>query len=231
VLAIVFGFLFGSVFCREDIIPALWTRPLADPITILVVAIAAGVAIISLGLVLDAIQTHWRGEAVSWWGHRAGLLATYAGLVISPRRLEGLVVAAAGAGWYVLGAVVLAGHGRLAAMVGAAAELVEQTLRLLINTISFARIGAFALAHAGLCAAIVDIAGASGPVGYWIVLVIGNVLVVLLEGVVVSIQTTRLLLFEFFIRFLTGTGRELKPLLPPAIATANLAKPNLRGTS
>ena len=41
-----------------------------------------------------------------------------------------------------------------------------------------------------------------------------------LEGVVVSIQTTRLLLFEFFIRFLTGGGREFKPLPPPVIAKA-----------
>ena len=42
-----------------------------------------------------------------------------------------------------------------------------------------------------------------------------------LEGVVVSIQTTRLLLFEFFIRFLTGAGREFKPLPPPVIAKAD----------
>ena len=43
-----------------------------------------------------------------------------------------------------------------------------------------------------------------------------------LEGVVVSIQTTRLLLFEFFIRFLTGTGREFKPLPPPAIGKSSI---------
>jgi V/A-type H+-transporting ATPase subunit I len=228
-MAIFFGFLFGSVFCREDIIPALWIRPLADPITILAVAVAAGVVIIALGLVLDALQMHWRGEAIHWWGHRAGLLATYAGLLVAPKRLEGLLVAAIGAGWYAVGAVILAG--RAGAVVSAAAELVEQTLRLLINTVSFARIGAFALAHAGLSVAIVEIAGASGRVGYWIVLVIGNVLVIMLEGVVVSIQTTRLLLFEFFIRFLTGTGRELKPLLPPVVAAGNLAAPSVRGTS
>jgi len=31
---------------------------------------------------------------------------------------------------------------------------------------------------------------------------------------VVGIQTTRLVLFEFFIRFLRGDGRVLKPLQP-----------------
>ena len=56
-------------------------------------------------------------------------------------------------------------------------------------------------------------------------LAIGNVLIIMLEGVVVSIQTTRLLLFEFFIRFLTGAGREFKPLPPPNIANnTNLSK-------
>ena len=59
--------------------------------------------------------------------------------------------------------------------------------------------GAFALAHAGLCA-VVGMAEAAGP-AYWPVLVIGNAAIVALEGLVVSIQTTRLILFEFFIRF------------------------------
>ena len=90
---------------------------------------------------------------------------------------------------------------------------------------SFARIGAFALAHAGLSVAIVEMAKASGRFGFWIVLAIGNVLVIALEGVVVSIQTTRLLLFEFFIRFLTGAGRAFKPLPPPMIVKDKLSKP------
>ena len=218
IMAVVFGVLFGSVFCREDIIPALWMRPLADPITVLIAAVVAGVAIISIGMLLDALQMHWRGQALHWWGHRAGLFAAYVGLLVSPLRIEGLAVAGLGALWYLVGAFLLAAQGRLAALATAAAEFVEQILRLLVNTVSFARIGAFALAHAGLSLAIIDMASASRRIGYWIVLVIGNVLVIALEGVVVSIQTTRLLLFEFFIRFLSGEGREFKPLPPPKIA-------------
>ena len=68
IMAIVFGFLFGSVFCREDIIPALWMRPLADPITVLIAAVVAGVAIISIGLLLDALQMHWRGRGAALVG-------------------------------------------------------------------------------------------------------------------------------------------------------------------
>jgi V/A-type H+-transporting ATPase subunit I len=229
-MAILFGVLFGSVFCREDIIPALWMRPLSDPIALLIVGVVAGVAIISIGLVLDAAQMHWRGAALHWWGQRAGLFVAYAGLVASPLRSEALLAAALGAVWYIVGAAALAEKGRMAALATAGAEFVEETLRLLVNTVSFARIGAFALAHAGLAVAVLEMAHASGRIGYWIVLVVGNVLMIALEGVVVSIQTTRLLLFEFFIRFLSGGGREFKPLPPPGIAKSELSGPNLRGT-
>jgi len=222
IMAILFGVLFGSVFCREDIIPALWIRPMDDPITILLAAVIVGIAIITLGLLLDAIQMHWRGEASYWWAQRAGLFTAYAGLLISLLRTKGLLVAGVGAAWFIVGAAALASKDRLSAMIAAAAEFVEQGLRLLVNTVSFARIGAFALAHAGLSIAIIEVAQASGRIAYWLVLFFGNVLVILLEGLVVSIQTTRLLLFEFFIRFLTGTGREFKPLPPPAIGNSSI---------
>jgi V/A-type H+-transporting ATPase subunit I len=45
--------------------------------------------------------------------------------------------------------------------------------------------------------------------------VLGNVVILVLEAMVVSIQTTRLILFEFFMRFLFGTGRAFRPLSPP----------------
>jgi V/A-type H+/Na+-transporting ATPase subunit I len=227
-MAMVFGVLFGSVFCREDIIPALWMRPLTEPITMLAVGIAAGVVVITIGLVLDAIQMHWRGEAAQWWAHRAGLFVAYAGLLGAPFRREALLVAGLGAAWFMFGAALLAKQARFSALTSAAAELVEEALRLLVNTVSFARVGAFALAHAGLSVAVLEMAAASGRYGYWLVLVVGNVVMIALEGVVVSIQTTRLLLFEFFIRFLTGAGREFKPLPPPLIMQTAIAEPNLR---
>jgi V/A-type H+-transporting ATPase subunit I len=138
--------------------------------------------------------------------------------MVTPLWRDGLLVTAAGAVWFILGAAIIVHEGRLIALAAAAAEFVEQALRLLVNTVSFARIGAFALAHAGLSVAVIEMAQASGTIGYWIVLFAGNVLIIALEGVVVSIQTTRLLLFEFFIRFLTGAGRAFKPLPPPALA-------------
>ncbi len=49
-------------------------------------------------------------------------------------------------------------------------------------------------------------------------LIVGNALIIAIEGLVVGIQTTRLVLFEFFIRFLHGSGRAFRPLPLPAAA-------------
>ena len=89
-------------------------------------------------------------------------------------------------------------------------------MRLLVNTLSFARVGAFALAHAGLSLATVQLAATVpwGP-GEVVVIVLGNLVVLGLEGLIVSIQTTRLMLFEFFLRFLRGEGRAMRPLALP----------------
>jgi V/A-type H+-transporting ATPase subunit I len=48
-----------------------------------------------------------------------------------------------------------------------------------------------------------------------LILLLGNLIVIMLEGLVVSVQTTRLILFEFFIRFLRGTGRTFHPMAAP----------------
>jgi V/A-type H+-transporting ATPase subunit I len=56
-------------------------------------------------------------------------------------------------------------------------------------------------------------------VAYAVVLIAGNALIIALEGLIVSIQTTRLVLFEFFIRFFVAKGRDFRPLAPPFIST------------
>ena len=94
-------------------------------------------------------------------------------------------------------------------------------IQLLINSISFVRVGAFALAHAGLSLAFVIMAeSVDSVVAGVLIMVLGNVVVILLEGLVVTIQTTRLVLFEFFIRFLRTGGRTFQPLAAPDIAIA-----------
>jgi len=212
--AIVFGFAFGSVFAREDLLPALWLHPLESPLIVLASSIGIGVAVITLGLVMDGLEHAWRGAARNWWLARAGLVALYLGLVSAPFVTGGGWVALAGLAWFLAGSAIVARSPMGAAQ--ALAELIETGLQLVVNTVSFARVGAFALAHAGLSAAVVGVGEATGSTaGFWVALVFGNLLILALEGLVVGIQTTRLVLFEFFIRFLRGEGRPFKPLPPP----------------
>jgi len=131
-------------------------------------------------------------------------------------------IALAGLLWYVIGSFF--GARRLLGAVAAVGHLAEAGLQLLTNTVSFARVGAFALAHSALSAAAVTMADAAPIWAAPLILVLGNVVIILLEGLVVSIQTTRLILFEFFNRFLRGTGRVFTPLpVPPELTTPTLA--------
>ncbi len=109
-------------------------------------------------------------------------------------------------------------------MLAAAGELAERLIQILINTLSFARVGAFALAHAGLSSAIVALMARDRQCAA------GRARARRRQRrsssrskrIVVSIQTTRLVLFEFFTRFLTAEGRIFHPLpAPPSMPQEN----------
>jgi V/A-type H+-transporting ATPase subunit I len=219
IVAIGFGFAFGSILAREDVIEALWVRPLEDPLRVLGTALAFGVIVLTLGQLLNALQYLWREELPRWFATEAGTLVAYLGLVGTAADARALWALPVGLAWAVFGPALMAPQDRIGAVGHAAGETLERMLQLGVNTVSFVRVGAFALAHAGLCTAVVGMAEASGP-GYWPVLILGNLAIVGLEGLVVSIQTTRLILFEFFIRFLTARGRPFEPL-PPPVPTSN----------
>ena len=220
IAAMAFGTLFGSVFAREDILPALWLHPLDQPLRLLGVSLAGGAVVILIGLALDYLESHWRGEALRWWSTRAGLVLSYLAAIASAADRRAVWLVLLGFVWFCAGEMARAEHPaqRLGASI---AEAVETLLQLLVNTLSFVRVGAFALAHAGLAAAINALCAGIGT--RWVAilgLALGNALLIVIEGLVVGIQTTRLVLFEFFIRFLRGDGRALKPLqfLPITIA-------------
>ena len=213
--AMVFGLLFGSVFAREDLIPALWLHPMEEPITILAVPLAFAVLLLSLGQLLDALGALWRGELQRWVLRDLGFLVLYLGLVLTPLRPELGWVALAGGLWYLLGSFLI--HRELLGGLAAIGHLLESGMQILVNTLSFARVGAFALAHTSLSVAVVTMADAAPWWGGALILVLGNLLIIALEGLVVSIQTTRLVLFEFFNRFLRGTGRVFRPLPAPPV--------------
>ena len=215
IAAIAFGFVFGTVFSLHGIVPPLWIDPLVAPLPVLLVPLAGGAALLTLGLALGGLEAWWSHEFARWLRREAGLAAVYVGIMAGFLHPGAYLLAAAGAAWYVLG------HASIERRVGAAPlavlALAEKTIQILVNTLSFVRVGAFALAHAGLSAAVVALAeGTGNRVGYVLALVAGNLLVIALEGLVVAIQTTRLVLFEFFIRFFAATGRAFRPLAPPS---------------
>jgi V/A-type H+-transporting ATPase subunit I len=217
-----FGVLFGSVFAREDLIDALWLRPLEAPLTVLGAALAIGVGVIVMGLAVDALGHLSSGLFGRWLRRRAGIVMIYAGGIVAVLQpAAGGALAATGALAYFIGTIAEAPAGRRLATTGhSAAELAETCLQLAVNTVSFLRVGAFALAHCGLSVAIVGLAQSSRS--SWLsmlILVIGNVFILAMEALVAGIQTTRLVLFEFFIRFLRGTGRAFQPLPDAPLST------------
>ena len=215
--AMIFGLVFGSVFGSEAILPALWLHPLEDPLPVLLVPLAGGVVILLLGLLLNAVESYWRGEIRQWFQVEAAVLVLYLSLIASIFLPGAIPVAGFTLAWYFCGSLLQTQARFGATLLAAAGTLLENILQLLINTVSFVRVGAFALAHGGLSLAFIIMADAmASPVAAFLILLLGNLVVIMLEGLVVTIQTTRLILFEFFVRFLRGSGRMFRPLSAPA---------------
>ena len=100
-------------------------------------------------------------------------------------------------------------------MIGAFFELFETLISLLSNSISFVRVGAFAVAHVGLSTVIFIIAGLISPhhgIGYYVVAVAGNLFIIGFEGLIIGIQAMRLEYYEFFSKFFNGGGMRYEPL-------------------
>ena len=90
-------------------------------------------------------------------------------------------------------------------------EIFEVLLSYASNTISFLRVGAFALSHAAMMGVVIMFAGAEQGIGNIPVMIIGNIIVAGMEGLIVGIQVLRLEYYEMFSRFYSGTGKEFKP--------------------
>ena len=237
VASVIFGFLYGSVFGVEDLLPALWFSPMKDIAYFIKIAVLFGVGAISLGLILSFIN------ALRLKTPRlpaAGLLAALIYWILAGLGVRYLLtgalawdfwVAAGVSGVtllmgiiYILQRLWLAPPPAEAVTEGAGVrllegiiEVVDGTIRFVANTISFIRIAAFALAHAGLFIAVFSLADTlnrmgGGGVVYWLTIVVGNVVIILLEGLVVSIQIVRLEYYEFMSKFFHGGGEPFKPL-------------------
>lgn len=92
-------------------------------------------------------------------------------------------------------------------------DVLETFLSMLSNSISFIRVGAFALNHVGLFIAFHTMADIIGSVaGDIAMFIIGNLLVIFLEGLIVFIQGLRLVYYEMFSKYYTGEGKVFEPV-------------------
>jgi len=93
----------------------------------------------------------------------------------------------------------------------------EALLSYLANTISFVRLAAYAMSHAALLFAAFMVAAEvrDAPIGgsLWSLLIIifGNFIAIVLEGIIASIQALRLEYYEFFGKFFSGNGQPFEP--------------------
>jgi len=236
--AMVFGILFGHAF-GKPLIDALWFAPeLHEPESInklLLFGVALGVFMISLGVSLNmakAFRAKNFHEAIAGqWGLFSLLFYWSAIFIIAYKNYATKLI---GQLWiWILFLVVLlmpillwtpvsyllGKHNEHEESIGSeiiqsAFHVFELVLGYLGNTMSYIRVAAFNLSHAGLMLAVyaVNEQLEMGTLTSLPSIIIENIFVIVLEGLIVTIQCLRLEYYEFFSKFFSGTGVKYEPL-------------------
>lgn len=242
VFSTIFGFLFGSIFGFEDIIDAVWLRPMKHMTqipfignlnTVFIVTVAFGMGLILLTMIFHIINGIKARDIESIFFDANGVagLVFYAALVLcivlymTGNALPATVILVI---MFVIPLLLIALKEPIMAAIEKKAnifpkekgmfivqtffELFEILLSYFSNTLSFVRIGAFAVSHAAMMEVVLMLAGAeNGGSPNWIVVVLGNLFVAGMEGLIVGIQVLRLEYYELFSRFYKGTGKVFTP--------------------
>ena len=241
VFSTIFGFMFGSIFGFEDVIPALWLRPMNNMMsvpfigklnTVFIVAIGFGMCLILLCMVFNILNAWKAGDVEHIWfdtNSVAGLVfygsaVVSIALILNGKTLPGGIVL-----FIMFGVplILIFLKEPLTALIEKKSEVMpkekgmfvvqglfemfEVLLSYFSNTLSFVRIGAFAVSHAAMMEVVLMLAGAESGNLNWIVVVLGNLFVCGMEGLIVGIQVLRLEYYEMFSRFYKGTGRKFEP--------------------
>lgn len=228
--SIIFGFLYGSVFGKENIIKSLFISPMKDITTMLIYGIAVGTIFILMAMILNIVNGIRNKDFKKIFLDKNGIagILLYGSVLISiayfyitgklPVSINIIISIA------VILVLIIMFNDNIIAMarreknraqspfVEKVFEIIEMLLSFLSNTISFLRLAAFAINHAGLCMAVYLLADMSSGAGNILISVLGNVIVLVLEGLIVGIQTLRLEYYELFSRFYDGSGKEYKSI-------------------
>ncbi|QCT70606.1 V-type ATP synthase subunit I [Eubacterium maltosivorans] len=233
--SIIFGFIYGSIFGNESILPTLWVRPFENINTVLLTAVVLGVVMLFVAYLYSIINKLRAGDIKEGLFGKNGIagFVLYISILLCALCATGIIpggsaftpflaVLAVALVILVLLREPIANTIRKRKLYDTSAgdyyvesgfELFEMLLAMLSNTLSFIRVGAFALTHVGLFMAFETLATmVGGGFGGVIVLIIGNVLIIVLEGLIDFIQCLRLQFYELFSKYYTGDGEEFVPL-------------------
>jgi V/A-type H+-transporting ATPase subunit I len=232
--SMIFGLLYGSIFGYENIIKPLWIHPMEEITNIMIISIGVGIFLISVSMIINLINKIKNKELVNilfdkngiagfvfYWG--VLLLAVYylrKGEMLIPVVLAGMILALSLlciAFKELLENIIhkkkkLLPDDRGSFIAESLFEIFDTVLGFVSNTISFVRVSAFALNHIGLFMAIFILANMLNGAGNIIVVIIGNIIIIGLEGLIVGIQDLRLTYYELFSRFFVGEGIPFKPI-------------------
>ncbi|WP_310602459.1 V-type ATP synthase subunit I [Anaerosporobacter sp.] len=232
IFSVIFGFMYGSIFGYEDFIPHVWMRPMDNIMSILITAIVFGAFLIIVAMILNIINSikakdyarlFFDTNGVAGLVFYGSIIACVA-LIFTGHALPGTIILAIMFGVPLLLIFFkepierkikkksnLFPEGKGMFVVTSIFELLEVLLSYASNTISFLRVGAFALSHAAMMGVVLMFAGAEHGIGNIPIMIIGNIIVAGMEGLIVGIQVLRLEYYEMFSRFYRGTGKEFKP--------------------
>jgi len=211
---------------------------------VLVDAIAIGVAIISLGLILNIVNRFRRGDVVGGFFGKFGVFGAifYWGVLALGIKLT--VSDKAALHWAELLLLIILPLAALMlkepiqyalarragrepdaenifmAFLESGMEMFEAVLSYMANTLSFIRLAAYAMSHAAILMATLLLAkevsamaggGGLGSTAGAVILVVGNLLTIILEGLLATVQAIRLEYYEFFGKFFSGGGHAFQP--------------------
>ena len=228
-----FGIVFGSVFGNEEIlVPFIHTMDPSSTMTLLIGAISIGAILILLTMIMYTIKNFRNkhlAEALFSHNGLSGIVFYVAVLGIAVGTMTGLnLMNPIYIGLLIVLPIILIfmkeafenkmegkplfpeGFGNF--FMTAFFEMFEVLLTFIANTMSYLRVGGFILSHAGMMLVVYTLANMVGGFGYWIILVIGNLFVMGLEGLIVGIQVLRLEFYEMFSRYYEGNGIPFKTI-------------------
>lgn len=233
--SMLFGIFYGSLFGMEDLIPSLVIRPMDNIMFWLGFTVMIGIFLLITSMIFNLFNSFKNKDYAEALFSDSGLsglilylfllsnLALYglqnrllipapftAAIVIS---LLLLIFFKEPLGNLLIGKKFSIDKKISEYILESIFELFDTVLGYLSNTLSFLRVGAFTLNHVGLSMAVIILSGmVSNNAGSLLILIVGNIVIMVLEGVVVGIQILRLEFFEIFAKFYSGSGREFNPL-------------------